>query len=129
MTEDYAVPETNQLLQKDTLVVIPVYAIHHDPDFYPDPEVFDPSRFRPEEIQKRHPQAMLAFGQGPRNCIGLRFGKMEAQIGLVTLLQNFEFTTCSKSIVPLVFSKTNAILTPEGGLWLKVKKIKGSVCD
>lgn len=103
--------------------MIPVYAIHHDPEFYPNPEVFDPDRFKAEEIQKRHPQSFLPFGHGPRACIALRFGMMETQIGLVTLLRHFEFAPCSKSIIPLVFSKRNPILTPQGGLWLSVNKI------
>lgn len=63
-------------------------------------------------------------GDGPRNCIGLRFGMMQARVGLVTLIQNFEFTPCSKSTIPLVFSKRNLVLSPEGGLWLSVKKVQ-----
>lgn len=123
VTKDYAVPETNHVLPKGTLVWIPVYAIHHDPDYYPNPEVFEPDRFTSEEIQKRHPQSFLAFGHGQRNCVGLRFGMMQAHVGLVTLIRNFEFRTCSKSIIPLEFSKRNVVLSPEGGLWLSVKNI------
>lgn len=59
VSKDYAVPDTEYVLQKDTLVMIPVYAIHHDPEFYPNPETFNPDRFKSEEIQKRHPQSFL----------------------------------------------------------------------
>lgn len=124
VTKDYPVPDTNHVLQQNTLVMIPVYAIHHDSDYYPNPEVFNPDRFKPEAVHKRHPQSFIPFGDGPRNCIGLRFGMMQARVGLVTLLRNFEFTTCSKSIIPLVFSKRNVVLSPEGGLWLSVKHIQ-----
>lgn len=124
MTKDYAVPETNNLLQKGTLVWIPVYAIHHDPEYYPHPEVFDPDRFEPAEVRKRHPQSYLPFGHGPRNCIGLHFGMLQTRIGLVSLIRNFEFYTCSKSVIPLVFSKRKFVLSPEDGLWLRVKKIR-----
>lgn len=71
-----------------------------------------------------HSLLLRRFGDGPRNCIGLRFGMMQARIGLVTLIRNFEFTPCSKSIIPLVFSKRSVVLSPEGGLWLNVKKLQ-----
>lgn len=66
----------------------------------------------------------LPFGDGPRNCIGLRFGMMQARIGLVTLLNNFEFTLGSKTSVPLEFEKSQFILSPIGGVYLKLTQIK-----
>lgn len=53
-----------------TKIVIPVYAIHHDPNHYPNPDQFDPERFDEKVASTRHPLAFLAFGDGPRNCIG-----------------------------------------------------------
>lgn len=103
--------------------MVPVYAIHHDAEWYPEPEMFDPNRFLPNEAQKRHPMSFLSFGEGPRNCIGIRFAKMQARVGLITLLKNFEISTCSKSVVPLVFSTKMFALSPQGGIFLKFKDI------
>ena len=69
-TVDYKIPDSELIIPKDTLVAIPVYAIHHDERYYPSPEIFDPERFSSEEKNKRHPLTYQAFGHGPRNCIG-----------------------------------------------------------
>lgn len=104
--------------------MIPVYAIHHDPEYYEDPETFKPERFEPAAVQSRPSCSFLAFGEGPRNCIGLRFGMMQARIGLVTLLRHFEFELGEKTQLPLEFMPTSAILTIKGGLYVKFKKIE-----
>lgn len=122
-TKDYKVPNTNFTIKKGTKVYIPVYDIHHDPEIYANPDVFDPDRFTPDEISKRPSCSFLAFGDGPRNCIGLRFGMLQTQIGLVMLLKNFCFTTCDKTQIPIEISLQTATLTPKGGLWLNVKAL------
>lgn len=123
-TNSYVVPDTQQVtIEKNTMVMIPVYAIHHDPDIYPDPETFLPERFEPAAVQTRPSCSFLPFGEGPRNCIGLRFGMMQARIGLVTLLRHFEFDLGDKTQLPLEFMSSTAVLTIKGGLYVKLRKI------
>ncbi|CAD7079534.1 unnamed protein product [Hermetia illucens] len=103
--EDYSVPGTDKVVEKGQRIFIPAYSIHHDPDIYHEPEVFDPRRFEAEEVKKRHPMSFLGFGDGPRNCIGARFGQMQTRIGLVTLLKSYRFTKCSDTPIPMKYSK------------------------
>ncbi|XP_062552482.1 probable cytochrome P450 6a13 [Armigeres subalbatus] len=123
VTKDYKLPNSDVVLQKGSTLIVPVYAIHHDPEYYPDPERFDPDRFAPDQVAKRHPYTFLPFGEGPRICIGMRFGVMQARVGLAYLLKDFKFTLSNRTPVPLKISPRTLILTSEGGLWLKVEQL------
>ncbi len=70
-SEDYKVKNSRHVIRKGTQVIVPAYAIHHDPQIYENPSVFDPERFNPEEVEKRHNFAYLPFGEGQRNCLGI----------------------------------------------------------
>lgn len=122
-TKEYNVPDTNMTIDKNTNVMIPIYAIHHDPEIYEDPQVFKPERFEPAAVQARPSCSFLPFGEGPRNCIGLRFGMMQSRIGLVTLLRHFEIDMGQKTQLPLEFFPSSPVLTIKGGLHLTFKKI------
>lgn len=104
-------------------MLVSVYGIHHDPDIYDDPEKFDPDRFLPENFTNRHQMSFIPFGQGPRICIGERFGYIEMKVGLATLLSKFKFHKSPRTKLPLSFSKKNLVLSPEGGLYLKIEKL------
>lgn len=117
---DYKVPNSSYVIQSGTTITIPVAAIHYDPDLYTNPLKFDPSRFEPQEIEKRQTCAYLPFGDGPRNCIGSRFGKMQTKIGLISLLQRYRFECCSQTEIPLVIDKKNFLITAKNGIHLTV---------
>ncbi|KAL5285749.1 Cyp6a9.2 family protein [Megaselia abdita] len=118
--EDYHVPDSNLILEKGMSVLIPIRAIHYDEDIYPNPHKFNPDRFSPEEMSKRHPQSFLGFGDGPRNCIGSRFAKMQMYICITSLITNFELTTDK----PLTLSKEGFLLGTKDGIYLKIKRIR-----
>ncbi|GAB0095793.1 hypothetical protein DMENIID0001_112190 [Sergentomyia squamirostris] len=121
--KDYKVPNMDVVLKKGMHVYIPVLGIHNDPDIYPEPEKFDPDRFTPEAIKARHPYAFLAFGEGPRICIGLRFGMMQTKAGIANLILNYNFTPSGRTKYPIQYSKTSILFSMEGGFWVKIAKI------
>jgi cytochrome P450 family 6 len=62
-SKDYKIPDSNLIIEKDTLTFIPVIGIHYNPEIYPEPETFDPERFTDEKKTQRHPMAHLPFGR------------------------------------------------------------------
>lgn len=122
-SNDYKIPNTQLVIEKDTLVLIPAYAIHYDADIYSDPEAFNPERFSDEQKKNLHPMAHLPFGEGPRNCVGLRFGLMQTKIGLIELLTNFKFSPSPKTTIPMEFTPSAPLLAPINDMWLQVDKL------
>lgn len=120
---NYKVPGTEFVIEKGNNILIPVHNIHRDPEIYPQPEKFDPSRFNPEVASSRHPMAYLPFGDGPRNCIGLRFGKIQSKIGLVALLRNFKFSPSKQTEIPLILSNKTFTLSTKHGIHLRVERV------
>ncbi|MFI5974664.1 cytochrome P450 [Streptomyces sp. NPDC051452] len=72
-----------------TEVLYSIYAVHHDPKVYDNPEAFDPDRWLPERAKEVPRSAFMPFGAGVRNCIGESFSWFETQTVLATLLQRW----------------------------------------
>ncbi|XP_024943135.1 probable cytochrome P450 6a14 isoform X2 [Cephus cinctus] len=120
----YQVPGTKIELPAGMRVVIPTYGLHHDPDHYPNPEQFIPERFTDENKRTRHPYTYLPFGEGPRNCIGMRFALLQTKVGIISFVKNHRVEVCEKTTVPIKFSKRSLVTTSEGGFWLKISPLE-----
>uniref|UniRef100_A0A1B0CII3 Cytochrome n=1 Tax=Lutzomyia longipalpis TaxID=7200 RepID=A0A1B0CII3_LUTLO len=62
-----------------------------DPKYYPEPEEFRPERFSSDISNGGNQKGVtyMPFGDGPRACIGLRMGKLQAKIGIVLIMSKF----------------------------------------
>lgn len=66
--KDYTIPGTNTVVEKGTPVLMLLYGIHRDQEYFPEPEKFDPSRF--DEGKEQVSFTYMPFGEGPRLCLG-----------------------------------------------------------
>ncbi|XP_051172501.1 cytochrome P450 4C1-like [Leptopilina boulardi] len=83
----------NYLAPAGTNIHLHIFDLHRDENFWPNPLVYEPNRFLPENIQSRHSFSYIPFSAGPRNCIGQKFAMMEIKILVANLLYNFDMET------------------------------------
>jgi cytochrome P450 len=76
-------------------IIISTYIVHRHPDFWENPEGFDPQRFTPERARERPRYAFLPFGGGPRQCIGNNFALLESTLVLAMITQRFRLNLVS----------------------------------
>ncbi|CAH1645268.1 unnamed protein product [Spodoptera littoralis] len=126
-TKDYNLGKPNDsasrefVVQKGAELWIPTYAFHRDPQYFPDPEKFDPERFSDENKHKIKPFTYMPFGSGPRNCIGSRFALCEIKVIAYQLLRHVELSPCEKTCIPAKLSTDSFNLKLEGGHWLRFR--------
>ena len=68
---------------------VPIQSIHNNPDVWPNPSIFDPTRFFPEQSRGRDPYAYLPFSAGARNCIGQNFALNEEKTVVASIVRHF----------------------------------------
>lgn len=102
--EDYILGDSGIRVPKGCVVGVPVYAMHYDPEFFPNPEKFDPDRFSEENVGSIRPYTYLPFGAGPRNCIGMRFALQAVKLSLLHSVHSVQFVPTEKTDVPLKFA-------------------------
>lgn len=104
--------------------MIPTIGFHYDETYWKNPENFDPERFTPEETAKRPNQSFLPFGEGPRNCIGMRFGLINVKLAVATLVKDYHVKPdTAKTPYPPKLTPGSFLMTPLGGFWAKFDKV------
>nr|XP_054926524.1 uncharacterized protein LOC126532162 [Dermacentor andersoni] len=111
--EDYIIGDTGVKVTKSDIVAVPVYAMQHDPQYFPEPFTFDPERFNDENVGSIQPYTYLPFGAGPRNCIGISFTLHAMKLSIFHTIRNVQVVRTEKTKVPLVFQNGFRPLTAE----------------
>uniref|UniRef100_A0A8C3LK22 unspecific monooxygenase n=1 Tax=Chrysolophus pictus TaxID=9089 RepID=A0A8C3LK22_CHRPC len=107
------------IIPKETIVVIPPYTLHRNPEYWPNPDEFRPERFSKENKDNIDPYTYLPFGAGPRNCIGMRFALLTLKVAITAVLQHFTFQVCKETQIPLKLLSMG-LMTPEKPIVLKL---------
>jgi cytochrome P450 len=104
-------------IPKGASVLMSPWALHHEPEFWPDPHSFRPDRWLDGSADRVPKNAYLPFGGGPRVCIGNHFAMMESILILATLLARARFERASTDAVQLQAAIT---LRPRTGIPMRV---------
>ncbi|XP_037725022.1 probable cytochrome P450 308a1 [Drosophila subpulchrella] len=102
-----------------TVLVLPVQAIHLDPELYP-----EPNQFRPERFLNQPPMGcrFLGFGFGPRMCPGMRLGLLQTKAALATLLQDHCVLLSDQDQSRVEVSPLTFLTAGKGGIWLRLER-------
>ncbi|KAF5293677.1 hypothetical protein FQA39_LY03162 [Lamprigera yunnana] len=96
------VQEKELIVEPGVICWIPIFSIHRDPKYYPDPEKFDPERFCDQSVQRT---TYFPFGCGPRTCIASRFSVILCKLILVKVLQDYNVISTKTTKPPSCVSK------------------------
>ncbi|KAJ9584859.1 hypothetical protein L9F63_020795, partial [Diploptera punctata] len=104
------------ILPRNAEIAIFPYLTHRLPEYYPDPDKFNPDNFLPERCATRHPYAYIPFSAGPRNCIGQKFAILEEKTVISYILRNYKLHASDHIAEPA----PDIILRPLNGIKLEI---------
>ncbi|KYB27581.1 putative cytochrome P450 4d14-like Protein [Tribolium castaneum] len=105
-------------IPKDTNIAIYIYGIHRNPEHFPEPETFNPDRFK--NSNSLPPYAYIPFSAGPRNCIGQKFAMLEIKSIVSRVVRCFELRP-AEPYHSLVLS-AETVLKSANGIKIGIRK-------
>ncbi|CAL8247745.1 unnamed protein product [Lota lota] len=107
-------------MPEGSYIGVGVYSHHRNNTVWENPQVFDPLRFLPENVSKRHPHAFLPFSAGPRNCIGQNFAMNEMKVVIAQTLRRYQLMA-DPARPPKVAARL--VLCSLNGIYIKIKPL------
>lgn len=105
--------------RRSTVFLCP-YITHRHPDFWEEPEVFNPDRFTADRVTQLPKGAYFPFLGGAHQCIGNEFAMLEMQLAIARVLQEFEISVMPDQVIR---PKASLGLWPSGPVWLAVSRL------
>jgi len=102
-------------IRRGDLLWLSPFVMHRRPEYYPDPERFDPDRWTPERERTLPRFAYMPFGGGPRVCIGNGFALMEAHLIVAAIARRYRLRLAPGQTVDL---NAQITLSNHGGMWM-----------
>ena len=96
-------------VEKDSLVILSQWVVHHDPRWWSEPEAFTPERWMAPTDRPKY--SYFPFGGGTRVCIGEAFAWTEAILLLATIAQRWRFVRGEQ---PAPTTEPRITLRPKG---------------
>jgi len=115
-TKDYRIPGTDIVVPEG--MIVDVHAKPFQAECFINPDSFDPSNFDAENNPNKF--GFVGFGQGPRNCIGMRYAYMALKLALVHTVRSFKVVPCAETAETL---KLDAIKNKFVGCDFKLEKL------
>lgn len=116
-TKNWEHKESALKIREGMRVQFPVWPLHYNPEYFPEPESFLPDRFLPQNKDSFKQYALLSFGQGhlilhwivkiylqffvlnigPHNCVGTRFALETLKLSITAIARDFQFEACEET--------------------------------
>ncbi|ALC49935.1 Cyp28c1 [Drosophila busckii] len=104
-------------------VMIPIYGLHHDPNYYPEPHLFQPERFLNGGLKRFQSLGVfLGFGNGPRQCVGMRLALVQTKAALAAIVRQFEVRVDARTLKGIELDPLIFVGAHKGGIWLNFVK-------
>lgn len=110
-------------VQPGTEILISVFALHRDPRYWRDPDVFDPDRFAADRKAEIEKYAFLPFSEGPRMCVGTRMALLQVKACLATIIKIYTLEISRKTQEPLKMEPGSFLTAVVGGLWVYMRRL------
>lgn len=101
------------------LLLFSPWVLHRLPDYWENPEAFDPDRFAPDKAASISRFLYLPFGAGPRRCVGANFAGMEVLLTLTKIARRFRLGLYGN---PEVIPQALLTLRPRGKILVQAFK-------